>query len=362
MNLPPYMIGLMSGTSLDGVDAVLIRFQPKTELIYSLHTSFPPALKQELLSFNFPGDNELERSRTNGIKLSQLYAASVNRLLKETSISQSCVGAIGCHGQTIRHRPDLGYSIQIGEPALLAELTGITVVADFRSRDIAAGGQGAPLVPAFHAFLFKSPTQDRAVVNIGGISNLTFLPPNKPVSGFDCGPGNMLMDAWIHEVKGVPFDENGQFAATGRVLPELLQKLLVHPFFLLKPPKSTGREVFNIEWLKTFLSGREQPEDVQATLLELTVLSITQALDKHYPDCKELYVGGGGAKNKTLMKKLSSSSFRVQTTEALGVDTQLVEAYAFAWLARQTLENKTANLPEVTGARHDCILGAIYPA
>ncbi|MDE3020389.1 MAG: anhydro-N-acetylmuramic acid kinase [Pseudomonadota bacterium] len=361
MSLPPYAIGLMSGTSLDGVDASLVRFQPELCLLNTIHLPFPTEIRQELLLLNSPTQEELKRSKLAGIKLSQLYAAAVENLITKSQTPRASICAIGCHGQTIRHCPDLGYTIQLGDPALLAELTGLRVIADFRSRDIAAGGQGAPLVPAFHSFIFKHPTKARAIVNIGGISNLTFLSPKRPVSGFDCGPGNLLMDAWINTITGQPFDKDGDFASKGHILPSLLDKLLSHPFLSIRPPKSSGREAFKLEWLKSQLSGKEKPEDVQATLLEFTVASTIQALNMYYPECEELYACGGGARNKMLMKRFSANFIYVDTTESLGVDVQAVESYAFAWLARQTLENQPGNLPEVTGARHSCVLGAIYP-
>ena len=271
--------------------------------------------------------------------------------------------AIGCHGQTIRHRPEHGYTVQLGNAALLAELTGITVISDFRSRDIAAGGQGAPLVPAFHDKVLRHSGIHRVIVNIGGISNLTDLPPNLPTTGFDCGPGNLLMDAWCMQHLGKSFDENGAWAATGKVLPALLKQMLNEPFFDLPPPRSSGRDLFNMTWLQDKLQGDERAEDVQATLLELTCRTIAQAIQQYCAGAKEIYLCGGGAHNQTLHNRLAALlQGAVQTTNVLGVDGDYLEAIAFAWLAQQTLHGQAANLPLVTGAKHPCVLGAIYPA
>ncbi|MBI5438081.1 MAG: anhydro-N-acetylmuramic acid kinase [Nitrosomonadales bacterium] len=273
------------------------------------------------------------------------------------------IKAIGCHGQTIRHCPEQGYTLQIGNAALLTELTGITVVSDFRSRDIAAGGQGAPLVPAFHDHAFRQPCTHRVIVNIGGISNLTDLPPDAASTGFDCGPGNLLMDAWCMQHLGKPYDDNGAWAASGRLLPALLEQMLDEPFFALPPPKSTGRDLFNMAWLHGKLQGDERAEDVQATLLELACRAIAQAIRKHCTGgAAEIYLCGGGAHNQTLRNRLIGllPGSSVQTTDVLGVDSDYLEATAFAWLAQQTLLGKPASLPQVTGARHSCILGAIY--
>ena len=270
--------------------------------------------------------------------------------------------AIGCHGQTIRHRPEHGYTVQLGNAALLAELTGITVISDFRSRDIAAGGQGAPLVPAFHNKVLRHSGIHRVIVNIGGISNLTDLPPDLPTTGFDCGPGNLLMDAWCMQHLSKSYDENGAWAATGKVLPALLAQMLNEPFFALPPPKSSGRDLFNMAWLQDKLQGDERAEDVQTTLLELTCRTIAQAIQQRSVDATEIYLCGGGARNQTLRDRLAAllPDSSVQTTNVLGVDSDYLEAIAFAWLAQQTLRGQAANLPAVTGARHPCVLGAIY--
>ena len=353
----------MSGTSLDGIDAVLVDLsRPKPQQIAKHYLPFDDALKGNLLALHLPIHNELHQAQVIGNQLAHLYAAAVAPLLARAKISNNDVRAVGCHGQTIRHRPEHGYSLQIGNAALLAELTGITVVSDFRSRDIAAGGHGAPLVPAFHDHVLRHTDIHRVIVNIGGISNLTCLPSGAPASGFDCGPGNLLMDAWCMQHRGEPHDDNGAWAASGKVLPDLLEKMLAEPYFALPPPKSSGRDLFNISWLQNKLLGDEAAANVQATLLELTCRSIMLAIQKHCHGAEEIYLCGGGAHNQTLRERLAASlpACSVKTTDALGVDGDYLEAIAFAWLAQQALHGKTANLPQVTGAKHPCILGAVY--
>ncbi len=355
----------MSGTSLDGIDAVLASFEDNfCKLLHSHFTPFDEALRVELLALNSAGGNELERAALAANKLSRRYATTIQTLLEKAEIRAAQVRAIGCHGQTVRHRPDLGFTIQLANPALLAELTGIAVVADFRSRDLAAGGQGAPLVPAFHAALFRHPERHRVIVNIGGISNLTSLPPHGTVLGFDCGPGNLLLDAWTTQHLDQPYDKDGAWAAGGQPIPELLRQLLAEPFFAAPPPKSTGRDLFNLPWLAHFLSPDFSPVDVQATLLELTVTGIAAAIQDHCSTASEIYLCGGGAHNGTLVRRLKQSlpNRIIAPTDDLGVNADWVEAFAFAWLARQTLNGKPGNLPEVTGAKGARILGAIYPA
>jgi anhydro-N-acetylmuramic acid kinase len=355
----------MSGTSLDGIDAVLATFEDSAcKLLHSHFTPFDEALRVELLALNSAGENELERAALAANELSRRYATTIQTLLEKAEIRAAQVRAIGCHGQTVRHRPDLGFTIQLTNPALLAELTGIAVVADFRSRDLAAGGQGAPLVPAFHAALFRHPDRHRVIVNIGGISNLTSLPPHGTVLGFDCGPGNLLLDAWTTQHLGHPYDKDGAWAAGGQPIPELLRQLLAEPFFAAPPPKSTGRDLFNLPWLAHFLSPDFPAVDVQATLLELTVTGIAAAIQDHCSTASEIYLCGGGAHNGTLMRRLKQSlpNRNIAPTDDLGVNADWVEAFAFAWLARQTLSGQPGNLPEVTGAKGARILGAIYPA
>ncbi|MBK9160962.1 MAG: anhydro-N-acetylmuramic acid kinase [Nitrosomonadales bacterium] len=354
---------MMSGTSLDGVDAVLVELGQRSPRLLAKHYQpFDAALKDALLSLHQTGHNELHQAQLAGNLLAQLYAQCIPPLLAQALVTADQVTAIGCHGQTIRHCPEQGYTLQIGNAALLVELTGITVVSDFRSRDIAAGGQGAPLVPAFHSHVLRDPDRHRVIVNIGGISNLTDLPPNGATSGFDCGPGNLLMDAWCMRHTGKPFDDHGGWAASGSPLPMLLDRLLQEPFFSLAPPKSSGRDLFNLSWLQNKLRGNEAAADVQATLLELTCLSIAQAIRQYCNGASEVYLCGGGVHNQTLHKRLAAmlADCTVDSINDLGMDADYLEAVAFAWLAQQTLQGKPANLPLVTGAAHPCILGAIY--
>ena len=362
---PERYIGLMSGTSLDGVDAALVSFAPavKARLEGQVYLPFPELLRQQMLALNSPGDNEIERAYRLANRLATLYAESVATLLKQTGLENSTIAAIGSHGQTLRHRPDLGFTVQMGNAALLAELTGITVVADFRSRDIAAGGQGAPLVPAFHRAVFAHAEIHRVIVNIGGISNLTNLPPAGHVSGFDCGPGNLLMDAWIQQYGGESFDRDGAWAASGRVIPALLEALRAHPFLSQPPPKSTGRDSFHMEWLQALLKPEYLPVDVQATLLEFSARCIGDAIREYCAGAKEVYLCGGGAHNSALQARLKQllGAVSVMSSDALGIGADWVEAAAFAWLARQTLRGQPGNLPAATGARGLRVLGAIYP-
>jgi anhydro-N-acetylmuramic acid kinase len=370
-----FYVGLMSGTSLDGADAVLAGFDGKrVECLASHHVPFDEALRAEALALHVRGDDELHRAALLGNRLAHAYANAVTALLAKVSrgltggnprgSTAPPIRAIGCHGQTVRHAPHQGYTIQLNNPALLAELTGITVVADFRSRDIAAGGQGAPLVPAFHDALFRAPEVHRVILNLGGIANLTNLAPGSATTGFDCGPGNMLMDAWTQKHLGKSYDHDGAWGATGKVLPELLERLLTHPFLALTPPKSCGREEFNFAWLITKLSGNERPEDVQATLVAYTAQTVADAVRRHCGTPAELYVCGGGALNGVLMRQIASAlpQSRTTTTDFLGLPANHVEAMAFAWLAWRALNGEPGNLPAVTGARGPRILGAIYPA
>ena len=356
----------MSGTSLDGIDAVLADFSSSSpSLLHACYRAYDPELRNRLLELHLPGHDELHRAAMIGNELAHHYAQAVAELLRECNVKTAEVAAIGCHGQTVRHCPQPGrdYTIQLYNPALLVELSGITVVADFRSRDIAAGGQGAPLVPAFHKVLFSHPQIHRAIVNIGGISNITHLPPNGEVTGFDCGPGNIMMDAWCLRHTGHTYDNNGSWAASGEVIPVLLDKLLAMPFFSLPPPKSAGREIFNLAWLESCLAGDELPVDVAATVLQLTVASIAGSISDHFPHVTEVYLCGGGARNGTLVARMRTamSGTRVELTDSLGVDADWVEAFAFAWLARQVMHRMPASLPSVTGARGARLLGAIYP-
>jgi len=356
--------GLMSGTSLDGVDAVLVDFSeipPRTLATFWL--PYPAEIRQQALQLQAAGHDEMRRAAMLANELAGCYAAAVRELLAGARVDAAQVAAVGCHGQTIRHQPAAGFTIQLNNPALLAELTGIAIVADFRSRDIAAGGQGAPLVPAFHAAVFGDPRQHRVIVNLGGIANLTDLHPGQPVRGFDCGPGNLLMDAWVERHQGRRYDESGHWASQGQVLPKLLQNLLADTFFAASPPKSCGRDEFNLAWLETYLAGSERAEDVQATLLELTAISVSTSIGSWCGRPQEVFVCGGGARNQGLMARLQQHlrECRVASTDFLGQPADWVEAVAFAWLAWRTLRGETGNLAEVTGAHGPRILGAIYP-
>jgi anhydro-N-acetylmuramic acid kinase len=358
-------IGVMSGTSLDGFDIVLIEQNSQCRLIGSHYLPMPSDLRQTLLALCSSGADELARAAIAEQHWVRLVAQGIQHLLAQHNLLARDIRAIGSHGQTIRHEPARGFSIQIGNPALLAELTGISVVSDFRRRDIAAGGQGAPLVPAFHEALF--PTERRcAVLNIGGFSNLSLLEPGQSVSGFDCGPGNVLLDAWIELQRGERFDRDGAWAASGHVHAELLQALLSDEFFQTLGPKSTGRELFNLNWLTQQLTRLPsyEPADVQATLLELTAHSIIAALSAAQQQTELLLVCGGGAHNGALMRRLQSllPHAQVSSTDAYGVPADWVEAMAFAWLAHCCLEGIAGNRPSVTGARGLRVLGAIYPA
>ena len=364
-------IGLMSGTSLDGVDAVLADFAGAPQLLATRYVPFPDDLRADILALHTPGHSELERAAKVSQRLAATYATAVADLLKQAKSSPATVSAIGCHGQTVRHRPAEGYTIQLNNPALLAELTGISVIADFRSRDVAAGGQGAPLVPAFHAACFSHPTINRVILNIGGIANVTYLPAasgaRHPVSGFDTGPGNMLLDLWSQKHQGSAYDADGAFAASGKVDAALLRDFLADPYFATAPPKSTGRDHFNADWLGRFSLNQKLPQNVQATLAELTARSIAEAVSRWCSDAAEVHICGGGAHNKDLMLRLRSGFGNltlgsVGSTEILGIHPDWVEAMAFAWLAHQALCGRPGNLPAVTGASGARILGAIYPA
>jgi len=355
----------MSGTSLDGIDVALLDLSGKAPLVLATHfQSYPQSVKNTLLTLHQPTTNELHNTQLISIELAYAYAAATQQLLKKFNFPSNEVRAIGCHGQTIRHRPDAGYTIQLGNAALLAELSGITVVSDFRSRDIAAGGQGAPLVPAFHHKMMRHPDIHRVIVNIGGISNLTNLSPISATTGFDCGPGNLLMDTWVMRHLNQPYDNEGKWATTGAVVPSLLKKLLDEPYLHAQPPKSCGRDLFNMDWLDKQLSGFESAEDVQATLLALTCLAISDSIHQCCAGAQEIYLCGGGAHNLALIKflKCALPECTIQLTDVLGIESDWLEAIAFAWLAQQSIQGDSSNLPEVTGARHPCILGAIYQA
>lgn len=360
-------IGLMSGTSMDAIDAVLVSFEASTPRLLA-HHSLPldDALRADLSSLQQSGKDELNRMAQLDIHMARLFAKAVMELLQQAGCQASEIIAIGSHGQTIRHIPagDFPTSFQIGDPNLIAELTGITTVADFRRRDMAAGGQGAPLVPAFHNQVFRSNGINRVIVNIGGIANITILPAasGDPVIGFDTGPGNGLMDVWIHKQLDRNVDLNGKWAAQGKIIPDLLNRMLEDKYFTLPAPKSTGKEYFHLDWLENLVGKKMPSEDVQATLCELTATSITNAIKQSAPGTDEIFVCGGGVYNQTLMQRLSDllNPVKVGSTDELGLSPDWVEAICFAWLAKQTLHRQPSNLPSVTGANHNVVLGGIF--
>ncbi len=374
-----FYIGLMSGTSLDGADGVLVDFSgPALQVMASASEAFTDSLRAELLALNSPGANELHRAAVAGHQLAEVYARVVRALLAAVApqhILPSQVRAVGAHGQTVRHQPlgvadslETSYTLQLNNPARLAELTGIDVVADFRSRDVAAGGQGAPLVPAFHQGVFGRGDAAVAVLNLGGIANLSVLPAGGrgAVLGFDCGPGNALMDAWCRQHTGQAYDAGGAWAASGQPLPALLASLLAEPYFQLPPPKSTGRDLFSLGWLQEKLAPfqAERPQDVQSTLTEFTAMACARDVQRHAQGSAALVVCGGGAFNTHLMQRLQAAlpTLKVASSDLHGLPPLQVEAAAFAWLARQAILRRPGNLPSVTGAAGPRVLGAIYPA
>jgi anhydro-N-acetylmuramic acid kinase len=363
------VIGLMSGTSLDGVDAVLAIFsnQGVPTLLTHHYLGFSAELRQLLLGLQYPGENELHRAALAANALVAAYHKAVEGLLIRADALPSQIDCIAAHGQTVRHRPDLGYTWQINNPALLAELSNIDVIADFRSRDLAAGGQGAPLVPAFHQAIFSHPQVSRLIVNLGGIANITWLIPGQSVLGYDIGPANLLLDAWIQQHLGLAYDKNGAWAAMGEVQPALLERLLMEPFFTQPAPKSTGRDWFHLAWLERHLKGLSglPPEDVQRTLVELTARLIAQEALLAPEPVQEVIVCGGGAYNQCLLDALRvclPGSARLLTSTDCGIAPEHVEALAFAWLGWCHRQKQAGNLPEVTGARGLRLLGAHYPA
>ncbi len=365
-----FYVGLMSGTSMDGVDAVLVDLAPHPLKVVASHSvAIPHKLRSLLLSLSQDCAIRLSDLAIADHSMGQLFAQATTATCEKAGVKASLIKAIGSHGQTIFHYPQEPHrsSLQIGDPNIIAELTGITTIADFRRRDMAAGGQGAPLVPAFHQAAFRSTLANRVVLNIGGIANITVLPKNAdaPVTGFDTGPGNILMDAWISKHLSLPMDDRGTWAARGQILPLLLDLCLQDPYFQRQPPKSTGRELFNLAWIQTALesfASPANPEDVQATLCELTAISISQAILHYATAAQEILICGGGAYNNFLVRRISHHlpQQKILTTSACGIDPKHVEAIAFAWLAKQTLMGQCGNLPAVTGATHPVILGGIY--
>lgn len=354
----------MSGTSADGVDAALLDFSEHPPRLVATHFEpFADAIRQEALALNQPGGNELDRAARFGVAIAECYAQAVAMLLAAAP-SDPPVAAIGCHGQTVRHQPGVGYTVQLVNAAHLAEKTGLSVVADFRSRDVAAGGQGAPLVPPFHRMWFGSAAENRIVVNIGGIANVTMLPADRPISGWDTGPGNCLLDYWVDKQLGAPYDANGDWSRRGAVVEPLLARMLADPYFAMKPPKSTGRDDFNAAWLERFALAQYDATDVQATLAELTTQSIAGQITTNGTHAARVFVCGGGAHNTDLMQRIQRAlpHTRVASTNELGLHPDWVEAAAFAWLARCRMRGEAASVPSVTGARGPRVLGAVYSA
>ena len=355
----------MSGTSLDGVDACVVDLSGgRFQVVAGAHLPFESELRGGLLALNVAGGDEIHRASVLGAELAHRYAAATRAALEAAGVSAADVRAIGCHGQTIRHRPELGYTVQLANPALLAELCGIRVVADFRSRDIAAGGQGAPLAPAFHVFAFGGSGEDRVVLNLGGIANLTWLPRSGPVMGFDSGPGNCLMDLWAHRHLGTPMDAGGSWASSGEVDRRLLDRFLAEPYLAAPPPKSTGRDLFNESWLLEHGAEDPEPAATQATLLEFSARCVSDAQKRFCASARKVIVCGGGARNTALMNRLGAlcAPAEVASSESHGLAPEQVEPVAFAWLAKMAMQGEPGNLPAVTGARGLRVLGAIYPA
>lgn len=366
----PLYLGLMSGTSADGIDAALVQFPAEggCRFVEGLTHPWDPAIRAELVALGEGGElGSLDTLGRIDAQIGITFAAAANRLLEQAGVSPAQVRAIGSHGQTVRHRPlaDPAFTCQLGDANRIAELTGITTVADFRRRDVAAGGHGAPLMPAFHLAMLGTADEDRAVLNLGGIANLTLIPRVGTPRGFDTGPANALMDAWCERHTGTPFDADGAFAASGQVDEELLAHWRAEPWFALPPPKSTGREQFHLEWAEAALGDHQRAAaDVQATLLELTAVTVADALLDHLPGAKRVLACGGGVRNAQLLRRLSARlpGVVIESSAVHGLDPDYLEAMGFAWLAQRTLDGLPGNLPSVTGAKGPRILGAIHLA
>jgi anhydro-N-acetylmuramic acid kinase len=363
----PLYLGLISGTSADGIDAALVRFAPKLEIIAARTSPYPDALRARIVALaRNDAAITLDDLGQLDVEIGACFAEAALGLLSEVNMASSAIAALGSHGQTVCHHPSgpHPFTLQIGDPNVIAERTGIVTVADFRRADVAAGGQGAPLLPAVHAAVLADAVTPRAILNLGGIANVSLLVPGKPVQGFDTGPANCLMDAWSLRIRGTSRDEDGAWARSGRVDAALLERLLADPYFASPPPKSTGREYFNLDWLDARLSGNLAAEDVQATLLQLSARSIASALDSHAPEVREVYACGGGVHNGALMDalRIELPGAKFDTTAALGLDPDFVEAAGFAWLAHARLAGLPGNLPSVTGAGGPRVLGALYAA
>jgi len=370
MTADGYFIGLMSGTSLDGIDVALVRIESgHPSLVTAKEHPWPEDLRRRLFDLRQKASISLLDLGELDVLCGETFALATKELLEKSGHAPEEITAIGSHGQTIYHHPHppLPFSTQLGDPNIIAQRTGITTVADFRRRDLAAGGEGAPLVPLFHQQMFQDPKRNRAILNIGGIANLTLLPSEGPASaGFDSGPGNCLMDQWIQHHLGRPFDENGQWASSGKIVPKLLARLLQDPYFERPPPKSTGTEHFSLGYLQGHLKELEHApaEDVQATLLTLSAKTIASHLTRWAPETEEVLVCGGGSHNRRLMEELTANlaPARLGTTREAGIDPDWVEAMAFAWLAARTLAGEAGNLPSATGALQPVVLGGVYPA
>ncbi len=362
-------IGLMSGTSLDGIDAALVRFENnKPFVLDTVCLPIPPSIKDKIKALIAPAKNEINHLMALDIQLAELFSHAVLQLVEHAKVDKEKIIAIGSHGQTIRHFPTAEYpsTLQIADPNTIAERTGITTVADFRRRDMAAGGQGAPLVPAFHEKIFRDEKKNRVILNLGGIANVTILPAdkNKPVIGFDTGPANTLMNHWTQQQQNKSYDEDGNWAASGKINKPFLEQLLNDPYFTLSPPKSTGTEYFSAAWLTKKIASAPflAAEDVQASLTMLSVKTIIDAIDKQGSEIDEIIICGGGVHNQFLLNKLKQglSNIEINSSAKYGLDPDYIEATAFAWLAKQTMEHKSSNLPSVTGADRAVILGGVY--
>ena len=365
-------IGLMSGTSLDGIDAVLVQFEnEQVTVLESICLPLTSNLKDEIKSLINPADNEINRLAALDVQLGKIFADVAIQLISQTKYKKENITAVGSHGQTIRHWPEALHpsTLQIADPNIIAEITGMTTVADFRRRDMAAGGQGAPLVPAFHQQIFRDAKKNRVILNLGGIANITLLAADRniPVTGFDTGPANTLMNHWIQQQQNKSYDDNGDWASSGQINESLLERLLDDDYFKLTPPKSTGTEYFNADWLTNKLSDFSSlaAEDIQASLTAFTAISIIDAIHKYalkVMPVDEVIICGGGVHNKYLLQKLEQGlpNIEVNNSAKYGIDPDYIEATAFAWLAKQTLQHKPGNLPEVTGANRAVILGGVY--
>jgi anhydro-N-acetylmuramic acid kinase len=366
----PLFLGLISGTSADAIDAVVAEFEPRARVLHAVAVSYAAALRAQVLAIAQSPANARFALDTLGeldVALGEAFAAAALQAIAGSGVPRQRIRAIGSHGQTVRHRPRAAHPFtwQMGDPHVIAERTGIAVVADFRRRDVAAGGEGAPLLPALHAALLADANESRAVLNLGGIANLTLLPRAGEASGFDTGTANALLDAWSQHARGIVRDDGGAWAAGGRPDAALLARLLDDPYFARPAPKSTGREHFNLDWLRARLGDRPADgADVAATLVEFSARTIVDALRHTLPDAGRVIACGGGVHNGHLMRRLAEllGTTRLETTAAHGIDPDFVEALGFAWLARETVAGRAGNLPRVTGARGPRVLGAVHPA